>query len=107
MVRSMLLGTLKQGMKLWIVASDRVQATVAELREGAEDMTVEARAEYERSEEAPARPAAEPEVAAAPATPVPETSSAEVASTDTAAGPHPGAAGADVGPAAGGPVHPG
>ena len=47
MVESMVRGTLKRGMKLWIVTSDRVLATVA------------------NRGESPARPDAEPEVAVA------------------------------------------
>lgn len=48
MAQGMVQGVLKQGLKLWIVAGDRVRATVAE-----------ARAEYEHRGAGAAHPAAE------------------------------------------------
>ena len=64
MVESITRRVLKEGMKTWIVTTERLQAGLAHLREELDDVLVEARHEYEhraaegavdrRSEPAPA-----------------------------------------------------
>jgi hypothetical protein len=59
MAESMVRGALKQGLKLWIVASERVRVRATELREDLEDVVVEAREEYEQKSDPGARTDAE------------------------------------------------
>ena len=47
MVESITRRVLKEGMKTWIVTTERLQAGLAHLREGLDDVLVEARHEYE------------------------------------------------------------
>ena len=63
---------LKQGMKLWIVTSERVRSKVTEMREDFEDLVVEARQEYERRADARAQTDANSEAAARVAAPRPK-----------------------------------
>jgi hypothetical protein len=56
MAESMVREALKQGMKTWIVTSDRVRMKAAELWEGLEDVVVEARQEYETRADTNDRP---------------------------------------------------
>lgn len=89
MVGNMVRGTLKQGMKLWIVTSDRVLATAADRGES------------------PTRPDTEQDVAVASEMQASGAPSADAASADAAAGANvEGVAGAHVGSAVGGPVYP-
>jgi hypothetical protein len=55
MAESMMRGALKQSMKLWIAASERVRVKAAELREDLEDVVVEAREEYGQKSDPGAR----------------------------------------------------
>ena len=51
---------LKKGMKAWIVATERVQAGLAQLREELDDVVAEARHEYGQRAEDAADHGAEP-----------------------------------------------
>jgi hypothetical protein len=48
MAESLAREAVKRSMKAWIVTSDKVQETIAQLREDFEDLIAEARAEYEQ-----------------------------------------------------------
>jgi hypothetical protein len=105
MAESMVREALKKGMKTWIMASDRVRTSVAEIREGLEDVVVEARAEYENRGEGPAQPDAERDLATASTASDAVTVSPDAAGTDAADGANiGGAVGAGIGAAVGGPV---
>jgi hypothetical protein len=64
MAEGMVREALKQGMKTWIITSERVRTKVAELREGLEDVVLEVRQEYKQQAEARAQPAAKEDAAA-------------------------------------------
>jgi hypothetical protein len=66
MAESMAREALKKGMKVWLVASERVRTKVAELREDLEDVVVEARQEYESQADTDDRPPAESKSRSAP-----------------------------------------
>jgi hypothetical protein len=51
MVESMAWKVLKEGMKTWIVMTERLQAGLAQLREAVDDVVAEARQEYEHRAE--------------------------------------------------------
>jgi hypothetical protein len=51
MVENIARKALKEGMKTWIVTTERLQARFAQLREEIEDVVVEARHEYEHQAE--------------------------------------------------------
>lgn len=68
MVENVARTVLKEGIKAWIAATERLHARLAQLREEIEDVVVEARYEYEHPAESTpvSRPAQKP-VAGAPA----------------------------------------
>jgi hypothetical protein len=51
MVESMTRKALKEGMKTWIMATERVQVLLAQLREELDDVVAEARHEFEHRAE--------------------------------------------------------
>jgi hypothetical protein len=69
MAESVVREALKQGMKSWIVTSERVRTMVAQFREDIEDVVFEARQEYESQADTKAQPDSDTEsvaVATAP-----------------------------------------
>jgi hypothetical protein len=60
---------LKQGMKIWLVTSERVRTKVAELREDLAAVVIEARQEYESQADRSARTDADSEAVAAATAP--------------------------------------
>jgi len=61
MVESIARTIVKEGMKTWIVTTERLQAGLAQLREGLDDVLVEARHEYEHRAEGATDRRAEPD----------------------------------------------
>jgi len=69
MAEGIVRSALKQGMKVWIVTSERIRMTAAELREALEDVVAEARHEHQSPTGARAQTAAERQAEAAATAP--------------------------------------
>ena len=84
MVESVVRNVLKEGMKTWIVTTERVQAGLAHLREELDDALAEARYEYEHRAEAETHQRPEPAPEAEAIAPSRQVSPARSARAGTA-----------------------